>query len=114
MRESSCINTRATCKIYKTLTLATGEEKEFGPYYDYVNYTQFSSDSKYFAYSAQIFEGGQPGVDIGKQYTAVILDGKIMDKYNEVWNLRFSDDSRFLIYNARLHNDIYYVVKASE
>ena len=112
LRESSCENTRATCKIYKTLILATGDKKEFGPYYDYVNYTQFSPDSKHFTYSAQIFEDGRPGVDIGRQYTAVILDGEVIDKYNEVWNLKFSDDNQFLIYNTRLHNDICYVVKS--
>lgn len=114
LEESSCANTRATCEIYKTLMLSTGEEKKFGPYWDVVNYTQFSPDSKHFTYSAQIFEGGQPGMGIGKQYTAVILDGEIIDKHNEVWNLKFSDDSQFLIYNARLYNDIYYIVKAVE
>lgn len=107
LEESSCANTRASCEIYKTLLLSTGEKKKFGPYWDIVNYTQFSLDSKHFAYSAQVI------VDKG-QYTAVIIDGKINDKYNEVWNLRFSDDSQFLIYNARLHNDIYYVVKVLE
>lgn len=93
----------ANCAVYKVFkNISTGVTTQYGPY-DMVTDTDFSSDSKHFAYTVTSL--GSP------QYYSVVIDGKEKDDYNEIWDLEFSSDSKSLSYNARSGDTVYYVVE---
>ncbi len=93
----------ANCAVYKVLkNISTGTTTQYGPY-DMVTDTDFSPDSKHFAYTAISIDS--------PQYYSVVIDGKEKDHYNEIWNLEFSSDSKSLSYNARSGDTVYYIVE---
>jgi hypothetical protein len=103
-------NTRADFQASATITnTKTGQVVKYGPYWDRISYAQFSPDSKHFAYTTTVIDN--LGSLNQQQYDAVILDGKIVDKYNEALNLYFSSDSKALIYNSRIKNSVYYITE---
>ena len=66
----------------------------------------FSPDSKNFVFidAFGLYGGSKP-----KFNSVVVLNGKIIGNYDEVVNINFSADSKYLFYNARKGNIVYYI-----
>lgn len=91
------------CEVKVSLIhIPTGEVKYNTSMGYSISHFIFSSDSKHLAFIYDLWPR-----------QSVVIDGKsISDDYDEIFNLSFSNDNRFIKYNARLYHDIYYIVQA--
>jgi len=88
-----------------------------GKRYDLIEGLKFSPDSRKLAYIAK--EGGKYYTNEffsrflfykgGKAF--VVVNGKEGERYDEIYNLNFTPDSKKLFYNARIGNEIWLIVE---
>lgn len=81
-----------------TTVIIGGTTKTYGPFSGFVSDTRFSPDNKHFAWIYRDNSGGGQ----------VFIDGTANKKYDEIFNLAFSPDNKFLTYNARSGKTVYF------